>query len=120
MQCEYIVVTVMSRIASHVGLTTIHLILRQHSTLLPCRGKHADNSRDADNSLYFMVLDVVEEAGGRFNIMGKTEAEQSILVQVHDFQPYFYMGQPVFKAGFQPCVRLKCLVDVVLTASLEG
>lgn len=63
-----------------------------------CRGRHHRNGQDADDSLYFMVLDVVEESGGRFNIMGKTEAEQSILVQVHDSEPYFYMGQPVFKA----------------------
>ena len=63
-----------------------------------CRAKRAEDGQGGDPSLYFMVLDVVEESGGRFNIMGKTEAEQSILVQVHDFEPYFYMGQPVFKA----------------------
>ena len=63
-----------------------------------CRAKRAKVGQGGDPSLYFMVLDVVEESGGRFNIMGKTEAEQSILVQVHDFEPYFYMGQPVFKA----------------------
>lgn len=63
-----------------------------------CRARQAENGQTTDDSLYFMVLDVVEESGGRFNIMGKTEGEQSILVQVHDFEPYFYMGQPVFKA----------------------
>ena len=63
-----------------------------------CRARQGEDSQSADESLYFMVLDVIEEAGGRFNVMGKTEGEQSILVQVHDFEPYFYIGQPVFKA----------------------
>lgn len=63
-----------------------------------CRARQAEDGQNADDSLYFMVLDVIEEPGGRFNIMGKTEGEQSILVQIHDFEPYFYIGQPVFKA----------------------
>ena len=70
-----------------------------HIVLLAwCRARQAEDGQNADDSLYFMVLDVIEEPGGRFNIMGKTEGEQSILVQVHDFEPYFYIGQPVFKA----------------------
>lgn len=66
-----------------------------------CRARQAEDGQNADNSLYFMVLDVIEEPGGRFNIMGKTEGEESILVQVQDFEPYFYIGQPVFKASPQ-------------------
>ena len=63
-----------------------------------CRARPAEDAQNADDSLYFMVLDVIEEPGGRFNIMGKTEREESILVQVNDFEPYYYIGQPVFKA----------------------
>jgi len=54
------------------------------------RARRADN----EQALVFMVLDVLEETGGRFNIWGKTDDGQAILVRVHDFMPYFYMGQP--------------------------
>lgn len=49
---------------------------------------------DHEQALVFMVLDVLEETGGRFNIWGKTDYGQAILVRVHDFMPYFYMAQP--------------------------
>ena len=42
-----------------------------------------------------MVLDVVEEAGGRFNLWGVTPSRASVLIRVPDFQPYFYMAAPV-------------------------
>lgn len=42
-----------------------------------------------------MVLDVLEETGGRFNIWGKTDVGESVLVRINDFTPYFYMAQPV-------------------------
>ncbi len=97
-----------------------------------CRARQAEDGQNADDSLYFMVLDVIEEPGGRFNIMGKTEGEQSILVQVHDFEPYFYIGQPVFKAGLQAhalpeipvasrCSTLGCAAEAIATfACAEG
>ena len=44
--------------------------------------------------LVLMVLDVMEEAGGRFNVWGKTNGGQSVLVRINDFMPYFYMAQP--------------------------
>ncbi len=42
-----------------------------------------------------MVLDVVEESGGRFNVWGVTPSRSSVLLRVADFQPYFYMAAPV-------------------------
>lgn len=45
--------------------------------------------------LVLMVLDVVEEAGGRFNLWGVTPSRASVLIRVPDFQPYFYMAAPI-------------------------
>ncbi len=58
-----------------------------------------DRTKDSGQAdvqpLKFMVLDVLEEPGGRFNIWGKTNVGQSVLVRISDFTPYFYMAQPV-------------------------
>ena len=51
--------------------------------------------------LVFMVLDVLEEAGGRFNIWGKSNGGESVLVRINDFTPYFYMAQPTH-ADYEP------------------
>lgn len=85
--------------------------------IFSCRAKRAKAGQGGDPSLYFMVLDVVEESGGHFNIMGKTDAEESILVQVHDFEPYFYMGQPVFKADI---TVLHACISVKVTTQRHG
>lgn len=49
--------------------------------------------------LVVMVLDVVEESGGRFHIWGTSPEWGSVLVRVSDFQPYFYMATPVRQEG---------------------
>ncbi len=41
-----------------------------------------------------MVLDVVEEGGGRFSLWGATQAGATVHIRVADFQPYFYMAAP--------------------------
>ena len=42
-----------------------------------------------------MVTDIVDEAGGAFHIWGNTPEGASVLLWVHDFQPYFYIAGPL-------------------------
>ena len=42
-----------------------------------------------------MVTDVADEAQGVFHIWGNTPEGASVLVRVHDFQPYFYIAGPL-------------------------
>ena len=42
-----------------------------------------------------MVTDVADEAQGVFHIWGNTPDGASVLVRVHDFQPYFYIAGPL-------------------------
>lgn len=44
--------------------------------------------------LVMMILDVTEEAHGRFNIWGKTLDDEIVLLHVNDFLPYFYIAAP--------------------------
>ena len=45
--------------------------------------------------LVIMVTDVADEAQGVFHIWGNTPEGASVLVRVHDFQPYFYIAGPI-------------------------
>lgn len=42
-----------------------------------------------------MITDTVDDNQGRFNIWGNTREGETVLVRVHDFQPYFYFVGPV-------------------------
>lgn len=42
-----------------------------------------------------MVTDVADEAHGVFHVWGNTPEGSSVLLRVHDFQPYFYIAGPV-------------------------
>ena len=50
-------------------------------------------------ALVMMVLDVIEEAAGRYHIWGKTDEGRSVLCRVNDFAPYFYIAAPVHAAS---------------------
>lgn len=52
-----------------------------------------------DSGYVFMVLDVIEDTGGRYQVWGKTDEGHSIVVRVTDFQPYFYMATPTHQAS---------------------
>ena len=45
-------------------------------------------------ALAFMVLDIVEEGGGRFGLWGATAAGAAVHVRVADFAPYMYIAAP--------------------------
>ena len=45
--------------------------------------------------LVMMVTDVVDEAAGAFHVWGNTPDGSSVLLRVHDFQPYFYIAGPL-------------------------
>ena len=50
-------------------------------------------------ALVFMVLDVIEDAAGRYHIWGKTDDGRSVLCRVNDFAPYVYIAAPVHAAS---------------------
>jgi DNA polymerase delta subunit 1 len=56
-------------------------------------------ARGPADELFFMVLDITEEPGGRFYVWGATAAGASVLVRVEDFEPYFYVAAPRRAAG---------------------
>ncbi|KAK9916419.1 hypothetical protein WJX75_002409 [Coccomyxa subellipsoidea] len=74
----------------------VKYLKRQHSNTGPDpQTSGLKRARIVDTEpLVLMVLDVMEEAGGRFNVWGKTNGGQSVLVRINDFMPYFYMAQP--------------------------
>jgi hypothetical protein len=64
-----------------------------------------------------MVLDVIEDAGGRFQVWGKTDEGCTILVKVNDFQPYFYMATPTHQASLEHArLQLRCFLCQTLDA----
>ena len=42
-----------------------------------------------------MVTDIADEAAGVFHIWGHAPDGSSVLLRVHDFQPYFYIAGPL-------------------------
>ena len=42
-----------------------------------------------------MVTDIADEAAGVFHIWGNAPDGSSVLLRVHDFQPYFYIAGPL-------------------------
>lgn len=49
-----------------------------------------------------MVTDVADEAHGVFHVWGNTPEGSSVLLRVHDFQPYFYIAGPVQAVSLSP------------------
>lgn len=45
--------------------------------------------------LVVMLLDVDEEAGGKFSLWGTTPDHKSVLIRVTDYTPYYYMPAPL-------------------------
>lgn len=46
-----------------------------------------------------MVTDIADEAAGVFHVWGNTPEGSSVLLRVHDFQPYFYIAGPLQAAS---------------------
>ena len=55
-----------------------------------------------------MVTDVADEAHGVFHVWGNTPEGISVLLRVHNFQPYFYIAGPVQAVSSQP-LSLCCI-----------
>ena len=58
--------------------------------------------------LVMMVTDVADEAHGIFHIWGNMPEGASVLLRVHDFQPYFYIAGPVQAVSSSTPVLLSC------------
>lgn len=52
-----------------------------------------------------MVTDIADEAAGVFHIWGNTPEGASVLLRVHDFQPYFYIAGPVQSVRHAHCIH---------------
>ena len=84
-----------TRALGHTGILH-HALYANETEQIYCGHDRTRNNGHADEQpLSFMVLDVLEEPGGRFNIWGKTNLGESVLVRIDDFTPYFYMAQPL-------------------------
>ncbi len=53
-----------------------------------------------------MVTDIADEAAGVFHIWGNAPDGSSVLLRVHDFQPYFYIAGPLqaVRQIFRKCI----------------
>lgn len=64
-------------------------------------------------ALHFMVLDIVEQADGNFQIWGTTQQRSSCLLRIDNFQPYFYIAAPREAAGTVCLYISACLQKLV-------
>eukprot|EP00884_Botryococcus_braunii_P006624 jgi/Botrbrau1/15963/Bobra.0294s0001.1 len=69
--------------------------VRARLGMSPSTPARRERERDGSQGLVMMILDVTEEAQGRFNIWGKTLDGQIVLLRINDFQPYFYIAAPL-------------------------
>ena len=51
-----------------------------------------------------MVTDISDESAGAFHIWGNTPEGATVLLRVHDFQPYFYIAGPVLAVSMCECL----------------
>ncbi|KAL0056285.1 hypothetical protein WJX82_009537 [Trebouxia sp. C0006] len=54
-----------------------------------------ETALDSEQGLVMMVTDIADEAAGVFHIWGNAPDGSSVLLRVHDFQPYFYIAGPL-------------------------
>ncbi|DBA67150.1 TPA: hypothetical protein ACH3X2_001471 [Trebouxia sp. C0005] len=59
-----------------------------------------ETALDSEQGLVMMVTDIADEAAGVFHIWGNASDGSSVLLRVHDFQPYFYIAGPLQAGPF--------------------
>lgn len=53
----------------------------------------------SDAAVVVMLTDVEDHPNGSFHLWGITAKQQTVLVRVHDYQPYFFWPMPLMTSS---------------------